>query len=333
MTLKKLTVFTLFIFSVSTSFGIGMRAPNLNLGGVSDEDCGVRSNTGNANALSEVSCMLDPESCLHQAAWYQDRDNSMSDANDRAGDAMAIFRTQVGATQGIQVCPGVYLATAHGVLGDGNGPSWDAFSYPLSRETRMLLPDRSEMTSPWLTGSADKTDPANDYVFIKMENPVKPQSFVTPVRATREELVEASSDGRIDIHLYRGKTRYATQSDGTPDFTSSMVGGREMTALYQSPQRVDRRCELKIINGSSQIGHDCPVEQSVSGSQLIANIDGAQYIAGMATKGEDAVIDSMNTDPIPNSFLGTEHFCADFENVCGTPCAELSDLTSEGVSL
>jgi hypothetical protein len=52
-------------------------------------------------------------------AWYLDRDNSMSDANDDVGQAMAIVLGRNGtATQALQVCSGGYLSTAHGALDD-----------------------------------------------------------------------------------------------------------------------------------------------------------------------------------------------------------------------
>lgn len=78
-----------------------------------------------ANSLTpqpaEESCRTNPESCPHIASWYQDRDNSMSPVSteEGVGAAMATFWAHLGSfSQGIQVCPGVYLATAHGVLDD-----------------------------------------------------------------------------------------------------------------------------------------------------------------------------------------------------------------------
>ena len=125
MTHKKLATLALFLLLIlalcllvkSTSFGFGLR--NASLNPASQPDCGMRSNNGNANAIREMNCMINPESCLHKAAWYQDRDNSMSavSTEEGVGAAMAIFWTLNGFTQGIQVCRGVFLATAHGVLG------------------------------------------------------------------------------------------------------------------------------------------------------------------------------------------------------------------------
>ena len=70
--------------------------------------------------LNEINCALDPASCVHKVAWYLDRDNSMSPVSSKegVGAAMAIAVTKSGYSQAVQVCPGVYLATAHGILDD-----------------------------------------------------------------------------------------------------------------------------------------------------------------------------------------------------------------------
>ena len=85
-----------------------------------EESYGMQSTQGIASQLDQIGCEINPESCLHQTAWYQDRDNSMTPVSteEGVGAAMVTIWSLIGLTQGIQVCPGVYLATAHGVLDD-----------------------------------------------------------------------------------------------------------------------------------------------------------------------------------------------------------------------
>ena len=96
----------------------GAVSPNLHSGMQDGDNRGVRSSDGGAYRLDEIDCMSNPESCVHNATWYQDRDNSMSPVSTKkgVGAAMASVFTKNGRSQAIQVCPGVYLATAHGVL-------------------------------------------------------------------------------------------------------------------------------------------------------------------------------------------------------------------------
>ena len=65
----------------------------------------------------------DIQKLVKKAGWFMDRDNSMEDVdiNDDTPDglvgrAMATVVSKRGKSQAIQVCPGVYLASAHGVL-------------------------------------------------------------------------------------------------------------------------------------------------------------------------------------------------------------------------
>ena len=99
----------------------GAISPNLDAGMRGDDDCAARSSDGGASRLDETDCMSSPESCVHKAAWYRDRDNSMSPVSTKkgVGAAMAIIHNKTsGPTQAIQVCPGVYLANAHSALDD-----------------------------------------------------------------------------------------------------------------------------------------------------------------------------------------------------------------------
>ena len=52
----------------------------------------MQSTQGIASQLDQINCEINPESCLHQTGWYQDRDNSMTpvSTNEGVGAAMAI---------------------------------------------------------------------------------------------------------------------------------------------------------------------------------------------------------------------------------------------------
>ncbi len=103
------------------------------------------------------------------AAWYQERDNSMVDANDEVGDAMAVIIGGNGTlTQTIQVCAGVYLATAHGAMdnpikakelnrpyGTSGNFRMTLIAYPMSVENVMRAHDESDYISQSLR------DPSN----------------------------------------------------------------------------------------------------------------------------------------------------------------------------
>ena len=108
--------------AVGGSFSIdahaGAVSPNLHYGMQDGENRGVRFFDGGVFRLDEIDCMSSPESCVHKAAWYRDRDNSMSPVSTESGvgAAMAAIFSKNGVTQAIKVCPEVYLSTAHGVL-------------------------------------------------------------------------------------------------------------------------------------------------------------------------------------------------------------------------
>ncbi len=132
----------------------GAVSPDLHSGMRGGDDRAVRSSDGGASRLDGIDCMLNPKSCIHKITWYQDRDNSMSPVSTKkgVGAAMASVFTKNGISQAIQVCPGVYLATAHGVLDNPkearreerpqetpSGNTHGMSPYPLSRETVMTL--------------------------------------------------------------------------------------------------------------------------------------------------------------------------------------------------
>ena len=228
-----LLVLSMVFFSIEAYSIAGVIRPNPHSGMQNSARFGAQLSNGGASRLGEVNCMLKPESCLHKATWYQDRDNSMSPVSTRSGvgAAMAIFLTLVGYSQGIQVCPGVYLATAHGVLDSPIkakeerralriplGSFMTAVAYPMRPSNGMNVLSDSQFTSPRLRDPSTWSDPTTDYVFVKVYNPIKPNDFVRPVRSSNQRLIEASTNGEIDVYLYRPQTRFNTDSNGTPDF-------------------------------------------------------------------------------------------------------------------
>ena len=351
MTYIKLSTFLLCLLASTTSFAFGMR--NANLGGVSEADCGMRSNTGNTNAISEMNCMLNPESCLHQAAWYQDRDNSMSavSTEEGVGAAMATFWTLSGFSQGVQVCPGVYLGTAHGVLDDPRraqeegrpvrgplGNSVRVAAYPINPENVTRASQSStQYVSPRLRDPSNWSDSTTDYVFVKVDNPIRPNNFVRPIRADNQRLVEASNRGQMDVHLYRPQTRFNTDENGTPDFNNETWAeeANDVAALYQEPLKVNQSCQL-VPGYDGLVGSDCPTEHAVSGSSNVANLNGQDYLVGLHIHGGAISEESFEATPLPNAFVPSASFCEDYESVCGQPCVDLSEVLPEqgdGISI
>jgi len=323
----------------------GAVSPDLHSGMRGGDECAVRSSDGGASRPDGIDCMSNPERCVHKAGWYRDRDNSMSPVSTKkgVGAAMATIFTKDGRTQGIQVCPGVYLATAHGVLDNPkearreerpqktpSGNMHGMSPYPLSRETVMTAKNDSSYVSPRIGNPSAWTDSSTDYVFIKVDNPLKPDHFVRPITSSDQILVNASIRGEIDVHLYRPKTVFYTDSEGTPIFSkgSQAKTFAQVSPLYNAPMRVNQRCDL-LSNDNYLTASSCPAEHSVSGSPQVTNINGQDYLVGIVAGG-----DKENNTPssifeahhVPNDIIQSSHFCDDYESVCGQPCAELDEV-------
>ena len=324
---------TLFILSMAFEVNaiVAIR-PNLHVGMKDGENCGMKSTQGSASQIAELSGLL------HKTAWFQDRDNSMTEisTDTGVGAAMATVFTKSGRSQAIQVCPGVYLATAHGVLDDPNkahgrdletpsGNMYGIIPYPLSRETVMSAKSNSSYVSPRLRDAANWKVSTTDYVFIKVDKALKPNHFVRPVRATNAKLIESSND-QIEVNLYRPETRFNTDEHGNPDHNLDtwVTDFDEMANLYQSPMQVNEPCNLQRAY-EGLIGSDCPNEDSVSGSPEITNIDGADFIVGMHIQGLAVNPDSIDGQ-VPNALIPSSEFCADYESVCGQPCVNLEEV-------
>ena len=323
----------------------GAVSPDLHSGMRGGDERAVRSSDGGASRVDGIDCMSSPERCVHKAAWYQDRDNSMSpvSTDEGVGAAMATFWTLNGFSQGIQVCPGVYLATAHGVLDDPlearkenrplRGPlqnSVTVAAYPINPEnvTRASQSD-SQFVSPRIGNPSAWSDPSTDYVFVRVDKAIRPNNFVRPLRSSDQRLIDDSRSGKIDVHLYRPQTRFNTDSNGTPDFNSQTLSqqtANDVAALYQQPMRVNEPCKLFDPFNSSVIDSNCPNEQAVSGSPEITTIDGESFLVGLHISGDPNSYEKFSDDSVPNAFVPSSHFCNDYESVCGQPCAELDEV-------
>ena len=328
------------LFSINAH--AGAVSPDLHSGMRGGDERAVRSSDGGASRVDGIDCMSNPERCLHKAAWYQDRDNSMSPVSTKkgVGAAMASVFTKNGVGQGIQVCPGVYLATAHGVLDNPkearreerpqetpSGNTHGMSPYPLSRETVMTAKNDSSYVSPRIGNPSAWTDSSTDYVFIKVVNPLKPNHFVRPVRGSNQRLIDASIRGEIDVHLYRPQTIFYKDESGTPIFSKGYQAKtfKQTSFLYDAPMRVNKPCQT-VQYYEGLIGSDCPSEKGVSGSPKVTSINGQDYLVGMHIEGNAISEESFEKASLPNAFVPSSHFCDDYESVCGQPCAELDEV-------
>jgi len=181
--------------------------------------------------------------------------------------------------------------------------------------------------SPRIKNPSAWRDFTKDYVFITVENPLKPNHFIRPVRASDERLVEASNTGEITVHLYRPKTAYRTDASGVPDFNEDTAVSifTELKPLRKSPMKVAQPC-TKGIGYSGILGTSCPNEPGASGSPEVVNINGQNLLVGMHIQGLSRAEDSFNKKAGGNGFLQSHHFCKDYESVCGQPCLELDEV-------
>lgn len=351
--MKALNLIFLVSLISATSF-----AGNVNMDG---SDCNNRTDSMTSiERLQQRLCESNPEYCgqLQLAGWNGTRDNSMSVANDDVGRSMAVMLMGNKITQGIQVCPGVYLATAHGALNgkanvDPQSLNIRAVAYPLAPENVMTSTgSNAQFISPRLSShpnfDSSKMDSLEtDYIFIRVDNPVRPNSFIEPLSDRNQLLVEESRAGRVDVHLYRGKTRYRTQADGVTPVTKEVTNDRGtyteldqsgwstdlgymMENIYTTPLRVNQRCEISYDNNGGT-NTDCPSEQSTSGSSYTTKINGQSYLSGLQITGTD--IYSSTEGATTGGFIPSTQFCSDYESICGKPCTDLSDLDTKSVSL
>ncbi len=294
------------------------------------------------------------------AAWFMNRDNSMSDAIDGASKALYIFSSTQGTGVIAQICPGVFITAAHGItegvlsykgealkkfLASSNGNRVRIYSFPMTRG--MYFNGQFinfEYFGKSLSGYLAWNDPANDYLILKV-NPSEaktyagakgfyynPKYYITPVSASAEEIKQASDNGQIDIHLYRGKTRFdwdeqaktpVTNDKGKFDITTF---NRDLGRIFNIPQRVNERCE---IGGgySYSITNSCPSEKGVSASPYIFKKNNKFYLVGIHKSGsgkrENYFFSSQDGG---TNFLQSTAFCEDYKKACGKPCVTLKKV-------
>ena len=300
---------------------------------------------------------------LQKVAWYKDRDNSLVDSDDPAAKATVVVSTKAGKSLGVQVCPGVFLSTAHGVLNSPQAHKENArpiggssnqrvrlYTFPLTNKKH--LNDKSlefKYISPRLNNEKNWKNPETDYVFIKTD-PQKAEAhakttgfnyssknFIQPIDYNEDRLIELSGDETIDVHLYRGYTFYETDKEGFPvrkaeQFDDSRLNSRikDVKAKYKKPQKVRDRCELaKARDDFGKVYHNCPTEKGTSGSAYASYIGEKQYLIGITAEGRSSVIDSSEGFGWGSDFLKSDQFCKDYQKACGQPCVDLDATLSQ----
>jgi hypothetical protein len=305
-----------------------------------DENCSMRSD--GLSSFRELS------SNLKKATWYNDRDNSMTklSTEEGIGAAMVIIDSKSGYTQGIQVCPGVYLATGHGVMDapwrvEAEGRDKlrtltenmkNIVRYPFeNREYRKIRePEDAEFISSHIEDLKKGQKIAKtDYVFIKVKEQMRPENHIRPLMVSDSEFKRLVNDGTIDFRLHRQPTLYETLPDGRPDFNYPDLDMtfERIEKLYDAPLVVNEPCSY--VNGlNNRIpSTNCPSENGVSGSSFITNIDGEDFLVGMLTRGKaEEHKDEFNPKKDGNAFIPSNLFCKDYEKACGVPCPNIEDV-------
>jgi|GEM_PF-2847475 len=311
---------------------------------------------------------------IRKVAWYQDRDNSMKDIDinedsidGKVGRAMATFFGR-GVTQGIQVCSGVTLLTAHTNLDDPRHadcskpldkdkkckirklrPPSKHFgggsTYPVSEETYTQFPlKNSQFISPRLRNKSNWRKKPKDYLFFRTDNSLRPNDFIKPLNMTAVELFDASEKYGFKTYLYRGKTRFNLDENGIPDFNFE-TRERDFVKLkeiYKVPQKVIMPCKFALRRDRSRLrfmknltATDCPIEDSVSGSHMISIINDKPYLVGTVTRAHNESISNFKragkeiSGKIGSTFVNSSSYCQDYLLACGRPCATLEEALKE----
>ncbi len=294
------------------------------------------------------------------AAWFMNRDNSMSDATDGASKALYIFSSSQGTGVIAQICPGAFITVAHGItedvlsykgealkkfLASSNGNRVRIYSFPL---TSFMHLDGNVLNFEYFGTRLSKylawDDPSQDYLILKV-NPSEAKAYagamgfnynskyyITPVSASAEEIKQASDNGQIDIHLYRGKPQYDWDEQAkTPVVDKNGKFDRDPSRLdfgriFHTPQRVNERCE---IGGSYSysITNSCPSEPGVSGSPYIFKKNNKFYLVGIHKSGSGKRENFFSNNHRGGTMLvRSAAFCEDYEKACGKPCVTLKKV-------
>lgn len=220
------------------------------------------------------------------AGWNLSRDNTFIVADDAVGRAMYTLRSKVASTQATQVCPGVFLTTAHSSLnnpsnarengrplGDPYNQRIKVYPYPLRDKTSFNV---SEITtsfySSWLNDVwGDNTAPPNslswveiptleDFVFIKMDKDelsakalergfqYDPNEYVALANVNANQASLLSNELRLPIYLYRSETLYPRGEDGLPIFDEALKARtfEDLKTIYDAPMRVFEQCRIGL---------------------------------------------------------------------------------------
>lgn len=287
---------------------------------------------------------------LKKVAWYQDRDNSMTDIDinensidGKVGRAIAtVFKLSGGKSQAIQVCSGVYLATAHGVLDEPKKAKQQnrelrapikqfvgAHPFPLGDNNYMLPSSNNDFTSPRLRDPKKWGDKSTDYVFINVEKPLRPDEFIMPLIASPRQIENFKKE--TPTFLYRGKTLYE-QTGNSIDFNKYLKPKfEELKVLYEKPKKVKQPCKIHNFGELKRSATDCPTEKGASGGSLITVINNKPYLTGIATQALLRNIKSFvfsvekPRDITGSIFINSNSFCQDYLLACGRPCVTLEE--------
>ena len=330
---KIVTIIAIFMIGPLASGFVATR-PNLHVGMEQGENCNMQSTQGSASQLNEINCLLNPESCLHRAAWFEDQDNEMIPVSteEGLGAAMVTVATSSGVVQGVQVCEGVYLTTEHvledalqnlNLAEDDEDKSWiKLIHYPMHPDN---MTEVTNETAQFTVSSGDGA--GSDYMFIKVDQPSRPNSFIRPAQASNPRLTQLVNNEQIEVNLVRPQTRFNQTAKRVPDFNEETwaEGLDNIAPLYQNPMRVTAPCRVGIY-ANGLMGHSCPTEASISGSSLVSEIDGQQYLMGLHSAGRPGAYDEFDSAVAPNVAVQSAQFCEDYAEVCGEPCVNIDEL-------
>lgn len=296
------------------------------------------------------------------AAWHDGRDNSMKDADDQASQSMMILSNKNGKSIAFQICPGVFLTSAHGLLNtperakinerpinDIKNQRIRLYAFPMTPQK--ALTDRElnfSYISPMLQDKQNWAIRHLDYAFViaDPETAVKtalkkgfsynPDNFISPLIYAPKSFENANLEGKVSTHLYRGRPRLPISADSFPIRNSSgqfdgtkYFSNRDSFSALDKPQRVVHSCTIRA--GKYMFRNDCPTEQGVSGSPYVSKIGDSFYTVGLHVSGTDYVASdtpklSHKTRELGAAGIMPNQFCEDYKKVCGMPCAKYEKI-------
>lgn len=299
---------------------------------------------GLADGYSPDELGCGPDQSLN-AGWFDEHSGLrlLDTENNRTDQIMSealgtLTSTGINNSQMTQVCSGVYLGAAHGLLQRGDTeesllserrPRIDA--YPFGTKPEMF---GYEVISPRLNTSADEvwSDPSTDWAFLRVANPANPNSYAPVMNEFVYQLLIQEAHGNRTV-MYRPQTAFSdveVTQEGIlrPNFESRILhynGDRpELMERYQQLLRSTQSCGIADSGRPYMATHYCPTEKRISGSPMIIFGNDAQpYVVGVHVLGKEAHHDKSQS---LNAFVSSPAFCQGYEQVCGQPCVTLDDL-------